>query len=745
MILDHTQTVDSLAEKVGILPEFEADGKVYVTSFETKKALLKALGLPADTSREAQASLQTVSEKTFKRALPPVMIVRREQKTADIPVTFAAEAKKDVLNYEIVLEDGNKLSGKTDVAALSVSEKKTVGKHEYEHRVLSLDIPEQLGYHTLKVSGKDVLKQGRQMALIVVPEKCYMPEMMRQGGKPWGFPVQLYALRSERNWGIGDFTDLKEMNGVAKAFGADIIGINPINVAFAANWETASPYYSSSRLFLNPLYIDIDAVPDAKTVLKKWKASADVKARLKHVRSSDLVDYTAVGSLKTEALRLLFAAFKGDKDFDAFCAEGGKELEAAALYQALSVFFVKDRGLHASVDDLDQALNPMAALQDLFLRKGFGFKSWGKAYASPDTEQAHRFATDNADEVRFYKFMFWIADRQFQAASDESKQQDLGIGLYQDLAVGVASESAETWGAQQLFATELSIGSPPDMFNANGQEWGVAPMRPDVMRDEAYASYRRVLSANMKRAGAVRIDHVMGLVRLFCIPHGEKGAYIKYDVNDLIGIVALESHRNKCLVVGEDLGVVPGFFREMLEKAGILSFRVFRYEQTSDGHYKPLSAYPETALVAAGTHDMPTLAGYWLGSDIDTAQKIGLLDEEKSVFAHNLRRKDRFSVVETLARSGRWFVRSQSFDDDINGRTLPPRFIEEVYSYLATAPCCLLLVQLEDILEQKEQMNMPGTNTEYPNWRCKLPETVSELYDSDKMKRLCAIIRENRG
>ena len=744
MVLSYEQTVDLLSEKAGILPEFEADGGIYPTSFETKKALLKALGFPVDTPKEAQNSLRTFLEKPYKRALPPVVVARREQKTISVPVTFSVGEKKGTLSYEVVLENGEKLSGKKDFSDLPVTEKKTIGKQKYEQRALIIDVPDLLGYHTLAVSGDSVLKQGRKMSFIVAPEKCYMPEMMKQGGRPWGFPLQLYALRSEHNWGIGDFTDLKEMSNVAKAFGADVVGINPINVAFASDWETASPYYSSSRLFLNPLYIDIDAIKGAAVVLKKWKASADVKAKLKKAKASALVDYATVGSLKAEALRLLFVAFKGDKDFDAFCADGGKELEAAALYQALSVFFVNDRGRHASREDLERALDSKAAMEDLSLRKGNGFKSWGKAYASPNTEASRRFAADHADDIRFYKFMFWIADRQFQAASDESGKQGLEIGLYQDLAVGVASESAETWGAQELFATELSIGSPPDMFNANGQEWGVAPMRPDVMRDEAYASYRRILAANMKRAGAVRIDHVMGLVRLFCIPRGEKGAYIKYNVEDMIGIVALESCRNKCLVVGEDLGVVPDFFRGMLEKAGILSFRVFRYEQTSDGRYKPLSAYPKTALVAAGTHDMPTLAGYWLGTDIAAAKRIGLMDDERCAFACNLRRKDRQAVVETLAQSGRWFVTPQAFDAEINGDEMPPRFTETLYSYLATAPCCLLLVQLEDILEQKEQMNMPGTNTEYPNWRCKLSKTVAELRDCEKMKSICGIIRQIR-
>ena len=490
MDLKYAQTVDTLAEKAGILPEFETDGQVYPTSFETKKALLNALGLPADTAAEAEKSLKTLLEKPFKRALPPVLIVRREQETVKVPVTFAANAEDSSFDYEIVLENGEKLTGKKDVAILPVSEERTIGKKTYEQRIFRFDVPELLGYHTLTVSGKDVVKQGRTMSLIVVPEKCYTPEMMQHGGKPWGFPVQLYALRSERNWGIGDFTDLKELCAVAKGFGADIVGINPINVAFVANWETASPYYSSTRLFLNPLYIDVDAVAGAEKVLKKWKKSAEVRDGLERAKASRLVDYTTVGTLKTEALRLLFAAFKGDKDFDVFCAENGKDLDDAALYQALSVFFVNDRGRHASADDLDHALDKMATIDDLYLRKGCGFKSWGKAYSSPDTEQARRFAADHADEIRFYKFIFWIADRQFNAASEASEKAGLGVGLYQDLAVGVASESAETWGDQQLFATDLSIGSPPDMFNANGQEWGVAPMRPDVMRDAPFLTVR---------------------------------------------------------------------------------------------------------------------------------------------------------------------------------------------------------------------------------------------------------------
>lgn len=727
MVLEYSQTVDVLAEKAGILPEFEADGGIYTTSFETKKALLNALKFPVKTAKEAQESLRAVLEKPYKTALPPVAVISVEKKIAEITVTFASGHESDPLSFEIIQENGDVVSGQKISADLPITDSLVIEETEYEHRRLTIDLPAQTGYHTLRVSGAALPDQGREMALIVVPEKCYMPETMQQGARPWGFPIQLYALRSKRNWGIGDFSDLKEMIGVAKSFGADIVGINPINVAFMAKPETASPYYSSCRLFLNPLYIDVGAVPEAEkcAALQKYIQSKPFVSALKKVRTERLVNYKAVAKLKKKAFELLFEDFKNATDdrraaFESFCKKGGRDLQTAALYQVLADYFVGKK-------------------------KSFGFKSWGKQYASPDTPASLKFAEEQAEKITYYKYLFWLADEQFQAASAESDNQGLAVGLYQDLAVGVAGESAETWGNQELFATGLSIGSPPDMFNANGQEWGVAPMRPDVMRDEAYVSYRKVLTANMKRAGAVRIDHVMGLARLFCIPKGEKGAYLRYNVNDLIGIVALESHRNKCLVVGEDLGVVPSYFREILEKAGILSFRVFRYEQTNEGQYKPLSVYPKTALIAAGTHDMPTLTGFWSSADIETAKEIGLMGGDgRYEQAQALRMKDRYAMVETLAARGLWFISPAAFDEEISGQKVPPRLTEVLYSYLASAPCCLLLVQLEDILGQKEQMNVPGTNREYPNWRCKLPKMTENLYNDENMKRICGVIAKIR-
>ena len=714
---NHIETVNLLAEKAGILPEFSAEGGIYKTSFETQIAVLNALGIDACTSEKAEAALQAELEKPFKRALPPVVVARIEKGVADVPVTVRAKGKHSPIDYVLTLESGEQTFGQAVPAMLE----KIDDNGEFERVKLVLDLPDVMGYHSLTVESPDLPETGRTMTLVVAPTKCYQPEMMREGGKPWGYPLQLYALRSAENWGIGDFTDLGKMAGVAQRFGADILGINPINVAFMANVETASPYYSSSRLFLNPLYIDVTAVEGAQKSkkLQALLADKDFQAKLEKARASRLVDYALVGELKGKAFEALYAEFKGSADFDAFCEKGGKELDNAALYQVLAESFV-------------------------LKKKGVGFKSWGKAYDSPDTAQAKKFAREHADRIRYFKYLFWLADAQFKAASEACEAANLGVGLYQDLAVGVAAESAETWGAQELFAVDLSIGSPPDMFNADGQRWGVAPMRPEVMKQEAYATYRRILSANMKRAGAVRIDHVMGLARLFCIPDGVAGAYVLYPFADMVGIVALESHRNKCLVVGEDLGVVPSFFREALAEAGILSFRVCRYERTPDGRYIPPASYPESALVAAGTHDMPTLTGWWTGGDIDAARKIGLMDEQKEQSARAERYGDRFALVEALSRVGLWFVESENFESQING-VLPPKMIEKVYTYLAQAPCQVFLVQLEDVLHQAEQMNMPGTCDEYPNWRFKLPKTIEELDSDENMEKIANILKAARS
>lgn len=734
MSLNYAEMLNRLADMAGILPEYEADAGIFETNEATKKALLKAMGLPADTETEAKNSLNKMLNRPFERALPPVFVVRREEGEVRVPVSLAADAGSSLLHWTIRMENGHVFGGVVSVAEMPVSEGRDVGGRYFEKRWFSLPVPQEWGYHALRVEAEGLPENGREMPLIVVPQRCYMPDCITDKYRPWGFPLQLYSLRSEKNWGIGDFSDLKQVVYMSAEFGAGLVGINPINTLFATDPETASPYYSSGRLFLNPLYIDVDAVPEAAEceALQAYKKSKEFQEKLKRARDSKLVDYTLVSELKNKALGLLYADFiakhleaehptERGRALEEFCRAGGRDLRNMAVYQTLA---------------------------EAFAAKGIlgGFHSWGGKYAHPDNQEVADFTDRHADRVGYFMYQQWIADEQFKAASRACEEAGLSIGLYQDLAVGVACESTETWSSQNLFPQEISVGSPPDIFNPNGQEWGVAPMLPDAMKEEAYASYRKILVANMQNAGAVRIDHVMGLARLFWIPKTAPGAYVSFPFRDLVGIVALESHRNRCLVVGEDLGVVPGFFREALEQAGILSFRVFRYERALNGNYIPPEHYPPLALVAAGTHDMPTLPGFWTGSDVEIAHNLGIYDDSaKMMDAFASRTLERRAIIEALSRVGRWFMSPESFENELYGCELPPKMVEYVYRYLAAAPSRLFLPQLEDILNQTEQMNVPGTSTEYPNWRHKLSKTLEELPSDERMQRICAVLRETRS
>ncbi len=726
--------LNRLADMAGILPEYTADAGIFKTNDATKKALLKAMGLLAENEVEAEKSLNLLLDRPFKRALPPVAVVRKEEPAVEFPVSIEAGKAGSVLHWTVSMENGHVYGGDVSVSDLPVIEEREVGGICMERRMFSLPVPQEWGYHSFSIEGEGVPVSGRVSSLIVVPQRCYMPDCITDQKRPWGFPLQLYSLRSEGNWGIGDFSDLKQAVYMSAGFGADVVGINPINTLFATKPETASPYYSSSRLFLNPLYINVDAIPEAAdcAAFQKYRKSEEFEKKLKQARSSDLVDYTLVSELKNKSMALIYADFiKNHVDVDApdergralldFCANGGKDLRNMAVYQTLAEEF-SAKGVEG------------------------GFRSWGKAFARPENKEVEDFAEKHADRVGYFMYQQWVADEQFKAAAQACKEAGLDIGLYQDLAVGVACESTETWSSQNLFPPEISVGSPPDIFNPNGQEWGVAPMIPDAMKEEAYVSYRRILVANMQNAGAVRIDHVMGLARLFWIPKNAAGAYVSCPFRDLVGIVALESHRNRCLVVGEDLGVVPSFFREALEEAGILSFRVFRYERTAEGNYIPPEHYPKLALVAAGTHDMPTLAGFWAGSDIEIAHDLGIYDDSaKMMEAFAERTLERRAIIEALSRVGRWFMTPECFDDELYGRRVPPRMVENVYRYLASSPARLFLPQLEDILNQTDQMNVPGTSTEYPNWRHKLSKTLEEMPADERMQRVCAVLRAARS
>ena len=530
--------------------------------------------------------------------------------------------------------------------------------------------------------------------------------------------AQLYAVRSGRNWGIGDYTDLKSLIEYWGRHGASIVGLNPQHALFAQRPEHCSPYSPNSRLFRNWLYIDVEACDDFlhSERARALVASGAFQERLRALRARELVDYVGVARAKREVLELVYVEFRA--------RELGSSSERARAFRA----FQQDRGERLRSFALFEALaEHLAGAQS-----GASWQSWPEPFRDPRSGAVQRFCESRVDRVEFFEYLQWIADAQLDAAGKRCMELGLGVGLYEDLAVSADRGGAETWDNQRTFALSASVGAPPDELNLRGQNWGLPPPVPAALRAARYAPFIATLRANMRHAGALRIDHVMALMRLYWIPAGTSGAdgvYVRYPFSDLLGLVALESHRNRCMVIGEDLGTVPDEVRHNLEAAGVLSYRVIYFERDRHGDFKPPAWYPRQALVVASTHDLPTVAGWWCERDIALRTALALYPNEAVRTAQIAgRRQDRARLLALLARAGLLPPCVPTDPDALPA--LSAELIAALHGCLASTPACTMTVQLEDLLAAIEQVNVPGTVTEYPNWQRKLALALED-YDTD--------------
>ena len=547
----------------------------------------------------------------------------------------------------------------------------------------------QLGYHRLTTR-----RGGREAtcALIVVPAACYLPRAT-QGGRVWALATQLYALRSKRNWGIGDFTDLASFATLAARAGAGAVALNPLHELHPSNPRAASPYSPSSRLFLNVLAIDVAEVAELEDSpeVRATIASRAFGAELRALRDASLVDYAQVARVKLGMLDRLYAAFRakssGDprrRAFRRFVRDKGIALDRLAAYETLAEFF--------------RARDPHC----------YGWRDWPSAYRSPSSAAVASFAHERRERIDFYRYLQFLAHRQLAAAARSSQRQ--GVALYCDLAVGVERNGADAWCGQDAILTDASLGAPPDPLNAQGQSWGLAPLSPRALRERAYEPFVALLRANMRYAGILRVDHVMALRRAFWIPRDAtpaEGAYVRYPFEEMLGIVALESVRNRCAVVGEDLGTLPDGFRERMSSARALSSRVFYFERDSHGAFSPPDAYPRLAAASIGTHDLPTLAGWWTGDRSENEDRA----------ADRLRLVEALERAEAIDAAGAARLR----DDAQCGATLAAasELVNAVHRFLAATPSMLAVVAIEDVLRETGAVNVPGTFDEHPNWQRK--------------------------
>ena len=702
--------LDALAERAGIEPSFQdAHGKTREATPEVKRKLLAAMGFAAEDDAQAAESLAGLEAAEWNRVLPPVCVTT----VGAVAVEAVLAPGSTQVAWRVTLEAGGEFAGEAAVSA-PVATTTQAGRAMERHRLaLAGDIP--AGYHRLYVGDGEML-------LIVAPERCWLPPGIVDGGRIWGVTTQLYLMRSAGNWGIGDFSDLHRLVGLLAPRGADVIGLNPLHAMFLDNPEQASPYSPASRLLLNVLNIDVTAVAefDGCEPAQDYVNSAEFVARVGACRSAALVDYAGVAELKLRVLAMLFIS----------CKPGGPE-------QAAFETFRRERGLVLERTCVFQALREHLAKTDPSLAN---WQNWPAEFHDPDGPAVAQFAQAHADRVTFRAWLQFLADSQLGRAAEAARTAGMAVGLYRDLAVGADRSGAETWANPRAVVSGAQVGAPPDIYNPAGQDWGLPPFHPRALREEGYRSFIELVRANMRHAGGLRIDHVMALQHLYWVPKGSSpadGAYVRYDLAALVGILALESQRQHCIVVGEDLGTVPAGFRDRMAEANILSYRVLFFEQDAQGGFLPPAEYPRLSLSVAGSHDLPTLRGWWGATDIELKQRLGLYPAEGEVDRQRAQRvRDHAALLAALRRE----------------QLLPPEgevgvdaLVHAAHAFLARTPAMLAMAQLDDITDEADPVNVPSTSDEHPNWRRRISVDLEALADHSRLDEICDVFNETRA
>jgi (1->4)-alpha-D-glucan 1-alpha-D-glucosylmutase len=692
------------------------------------RALLHAMRVDARDDAAVERALADHRRAQWQRVLPATSLLQDAQ--ASIRLCLPAHHCSSVLTWQVTEEDGSTHGGEVRTADCPEQAREQVDGQEHvalEWR-LQLELPS--GYHDLQVTlDANGSASAHHSLLISAPATCHLPRALQAGARAWGVSVQVHALRSARNWGIGDFTDLAAVADLWGRRGAGIVGVNPLHALFPHNPAHISPYSPSSRRFVNALYIDIAAVPEFAdcTPLQAWLATDAVQAQLQQVRAAPLIDHVAVAALKWPALERLFAHFSHQhiahdtpraRAFAAYCAEQGEALRHHALFEALQQHFHR----------ADSAV--------------WGWPVWPEDYRAPDAPAVLRFGEQHAERVRFHQYVQWLCDEQLGAVA--CRMRALGIGLYKDLAVSVDRAGADAWSDQATLALQASIGAPPDEFNPSGQDWGLPPPIPGALERAGFTPFIQTLRAGMRHAGALRIDHVMALMRLYWTSGGSaaRGAFVHYPFDVLLAIVRLESQRHRCAVIGEALGTVPEGLRERLSESGMLSYRVLIFERDAQGFATP-GQMPRDALMAASTHDLPTLAGWWQGHDIDVRAQLAGADTQATAGAHEERRRERVHLLQALQRER---LLPHGWDPSASVQTqMTHELARAVHRYLARCPSKIVLVQIEDALLQLDQVNLPGTTDSHPNWRRKLSLDIEHWSNDASIADLARTLAQERG
>lgn len=719
--------ISQLAEIVGFHSHYTgAFGEQVITPDSSKCSLLEAMGFNTDDVA-LKKSIFLLNQKQWLNILPAVHIAKLEQeKQHTIKISLPINDISEV-NWHIETESGDKLFNAIPIVDLT--HLGTMPINEAQYAQYELPLPKLIqGYHKLTVRMGD---SQATCSLIFAPKECYPPQEA-SAKKVWGYTAQLYSLRSKNNWGIGDFSDLCELVNQASNQQVSLIGLNPLHPLYQQNPAHRSPYSPSSRSFLNPLYIDFTKVPNFEhcELVQETIKSKAFKEGINHARASDLIDYPGVAKLKYGIAELLFKDLYDNQhdvcnvmliEFNEFKKTMGEDLFTISTFDALNEYF--------NLDATDV----------------YGWTDWPKEFHTPDSDDVKKFQEAHSLRIDYFCFLQWIAHTQLKMVSERTKEKGMAIGLYLDLAVGCDGAGVDVWSDKNLYVAGASIGAPPDSMNLLGQNWGLTPLSPVELQKQGYQPLVKALRSNMQYAGALRIDHILGLMRQYWVAPGldaKDGVYISFPLDDILRIIALESRRNNCVVIGEDLGNVPEGFSAVIQNAGLLSFKVMFFERWESGLFKRPDQFPSQSIVTIATHDTPTLTGWWQGRDLEWRQQLDLYPDELAGHAdRDARHTERENLMAALEDLN-------VIDMDNAPQKSPAKMNTElsmaVQKYLAAADSHIQLIPLEDMLEMPEQVNIPGTIDQHPNWLQKLPVLLEDFWQVASVQKIAEVMQNVR-
>jgi len=671
-----------LAKRFGIATAYEDwTGRQVPVPETTLVAVLAALGVAAATEQERNVALAAQLRSHWARPLPPTIVARSGEQTRFwVHVTHG-----DPAQVWLELEDGTVRDGIGQVDNFTPPfdlDGRWVGEASF---VVPGDLP--LGYHRVHLRSGD---SRAGAALIVTPDWLGLPERLG-ARRAWGLATQLYSVRSHQSWGIGDLTDLADLAvWSASRHGADYVLVNPLHAAAPTVPMEPSPYLPTSRRFVNPLYLRVEAIPEFAELGKRGRVRqlrSDVQRR---AGRTDAVDRDRAWAAKRAALQLVHRVPR----------TAGRELAYAAFRQREG-----------------SALDDFATWCALAEKYGGDWHQWPSFLRHPGAAGVAKFAAKHSDTVDFHRWLQWQLDEQLAAAQSQAVRAGMALGIMADLAVGVHPDGADAWALQDAMALGVTAGAPPDEFNQLGQDWSQPPWRPDRLEELGYRPFRALIEAVLRHAGGVRIDHIIGLFRLWWIPAGApptEGTYVRYDHEAMIGIVALEAHRAGALVVGEDLGTVEPWVRDYLLLRGLLGTSILWFELDRDATGGPLPAerWREYCLASVTTHDLPPTAGYLAGGHVRLRESLGLLTRPAAEELES----DRAELDAWMAELRRVGL----LDDDEAGEADPEQVVVALHRYLGRTPSRLVGVALTDAVGDRRTQNQPGTTDEYPNWRVPL-------------------------